>query len=60
MVLLYHFWQYRAYFSVRYCLKFALNNNKYLPFLIVGDCCLRLLRSINASLPMSASLKLEI
>lgn len=21
MVLLYHFWQYRAYFSVRYCLK---------------------------------------
>ena len=22
MVLLYHFWQYRAYFSVRYCLRF--------------------------------------
>ena len=21
MALLYHFWQYRAYFSVRYCLK---------------------------------------
>ena len=26
MVLLYHFWQYRAYFSVRYCLS-----------LVVGD-----------------------
>lgn len=24
MVLLYHFWQYRAYFSVRYCLKIYL------------------------------------
>ena len=23
MVLLYHFWQYRAYFSVRYCLNFV-------------------------------------
>ena len=23
MVLLYHFWQYRAYFSVRYCLKIS-------------------------------------
>lgn len=28
MVLLYHFWQYRAYFSVRYCLK--NNRPKYL------------------------------
>ena len=24
MVLLYHFWQYRAYFSVRYCLKITV------------------------------------
>lgn len=24
MVLLYHFWQYRAYFSVRYCLSFEI------------------------------------
>ena len=39
--------------------KNLICHNKYLPFLIVGDCCLRLLRSINASLPMSASLKLD-
>lgn len=24
MVLLYHFWQYRAYFSVRYCPKYLI------------------------------------
>ena len=24
MVLLYHFWQYRAYFSVRYCLRYIV------------------------------------
>ena len=28
MVLLYHFWQYRAYFSVRYCLKSKLRLGK--------------------------------
>ena len=29
MALLYHFWQYRAYFSVRYCPKlFAYNTEK--------------------------------
>ena len=26
MVLLYHFWQYRAYFSVRYCPKKPVNS----------------------------------
>ncbi|MGO5114666.1 hypothetical protein ACTQ33_06495, partial [Candidatus Avoscillospira sp. LCP25S3_F1] len=31
MVLLYHFWQYRAYFSVRYC----LNMKKFLSFILV-------------------------
>lgn len=29
MVLLYHFWQYRAYFSVRYCLKLEQIVPKY-------------------------------
>ena len=28
MVLLYHFWQYRAYFSVRYCLRKVNRNTK--------------------------------
>ena len=28
MVLLYHFWQYRAYFSVRYCLSFWSKENR--------------------------------
>ena len=44
MVLLYHFWQYRAYFSVRYCLNeiFAKSNYGYgqakaiVFFIIVG------------------------
>ena len=29
MVLLYHFWQYRAYFSVRYCPKYASAYNTH-------------------------------
>ena len=37
MALLYHFWQYRAYFSVRYCLNIQTFVNEQISKFMLGE-----------------------